>query len=276
MKKTAFLVVILSLIILSGCTEINNLTKHTEKCNPRAECCSDADCVKNTSGGNNIGMVIYPPCYKGKCENPKNTNEWIEYCDVAGNDARSLYIWNCYMNAAYDALKKSSPLKDYTIIWDDAFKVCDKYTPDKSEQCKLDVCQNLHLGDGNMKYSYPEVEQCNEEAIKNSSCFDKVKNGRESDIDCGGSNCYSCKTGMSCKENEDCETQACNVGGFHPDYKCVEKCPNGKILDNIPCFCANSMRYKDTEENWQKEYGHLHNNQPSYCCSDKIQWTPCE
>lgn len=264
------------LIILTGCAKKENLkSKQAQKCDPNSECCTDADCAKNTSGGNNMGMPIYPPCYKGKCEYPKNSKEWIEYCDTAGSNARSLYIWNCYMNAAYDALKKSSPLKNYVIEWDDAFKICEQYISDQSERCKLDVCQNLSLGDGNMKYNYPEKEQCNKDAIKNSSCFDKIKNGRESDIDCGGPDCNPCKTGQWCWKNEDCETRACNAGGFHPDHKCVEKCQDGKILDNIPCFCAGSMRYQDTEENWQKEYGHLHNYQPSYCCNDKIQWTLC-
>ncbi len=220
MKKIFILIIVVFCILLTGCT--------------KQECRTDADCAKNTSGGDNMGMAIYPPCYKGKCEYPKNSKEWIEYCDMAESNARSLYVWNCYMNAAYGALKKSSPLKNYTIEWDDAFKVCEKYIPEAEEQCKIDVCDNLSSGDGNMKYNYPENKKCYREARINTSCNDGVENGGETDIDCGGE-CSPCDNGKGCLEDEDCKSNDCS-GRF----LCYNTCPDGLISENRPCNCSGT------------------------------------
>lgn len=76
----------------------------------------------------------------------------------------------CIMKNAYSKLRKSSELENYTIIWDEAFSACEENPDDESilfrvEQCKLDVCDNLHLGDGNIKYYYPETEECRKEVL---------------------------------------------------------------------------------------------------------------
>ncbi|MDP1827640.1 MAG: thrombospondin type 3 repeat-containing protein [Archangium sp.] len=36
------------------------------------------------------------------------------------------------------------------------------------------------------------------------SCFDLVRNGRETDVDCGGTTCAPCAVGLRCKVNSDC------------------------------------------------------------------------
>ncbi len=41
------------------------------------------------------------------------------------------------------------------------------------------------------------------------SCSDGVKNGDETDIDCGGAGCPACKKTQACLTNDDCETNLC-------------------------------------------------------------------
>jgi hypothetical protein len=45
------------------------------------------------------------------------------------------------------------------------------------------------------------------------SCTDGVKDGQETDIDCGGSLCPACGTGKSCDVAKDCVSQVCTAGG---------------------------------------------------------------
>ena len=44
------------------------------------------------------------------------------------------------------------------------------------------------------------------------TCSDGVKNGSESDIDCGGPSCQRCATGRICTRNTDCATSRCGDG----------------------------------------------------------------
>jgi hypothetical protein len=44
------------------------------------------------------------------------------------------------------------------------------------------------------------------------TCTDGVKNGDESDVDCGGSSCNACRGGKTCNADSDCITDTCNSG----------------------------------------------------------------
>ena len=50
---------------------------------------------------------------------------------------------------------------------------------------------------------------------KPPSCTDGVKNGGETDLDCGGSDCGPCVIGKACAKNADCASAACEMN------KCV-------------------------------------------------------
>lgn len=79
---------------------------------------------------------------------------------------------------------------------------------------------------------------CFENACKN--CDDGLKNGDETDVDCGGAHCASCAKGKSCAQNTDCATTfctdgvcceiacdvtcvACNLAGFIGECTFIEK-----------------------------------------------------
>src|SRR3569832_2560968 len=41
------------------------------------------------------------------------------------------------------------------------------------------------------------------------SCTDGIKNGAETDVDCGGTACPACETGKACAVAKDCDSQVC-------------------------------------------------------------------
>jgi hypothetical protein len=46
------------------------------------------------------------------------------------------------------------------------------------------------------------------------SCVDGIKNGNETDVDCGGAICGPCPTGKRCNVGADCTSGACNATGI--------------------------------------------------------------
>jgi hypothetical protein len=75
-------------------------------------------------------------------------------------------------------------------------------------------------------------------------CPDGVKNGAETDVDCGGAQCPKCASGKTCAQASDCTSGVCNVtcrapacddtvkNGTETDVDCggaCVKCANGKL-----------------------------------------------
>jgi hypothetical protein len=86
------------------------------------------------------------------------------------------------------------------------------------------------------------------------TCFDRVRNGNETDVDCGGP-CGKCAAGFTCSDASDCETASCNGtcaapscsdgvrDGFETDVDCGAQC--GGCAVGQACFsnadCASSQ-----------------------------------
>lgn len=64
-----------------------------------------------------------------------------------------------------------------------------------------------------------------------ASCADGVRNGLETDVDCGGAECGPCGLGRSCLEHTDCETDSCATG------VCTTPPIGGSCFDNAPALC---------------------------------------
>ena len=56
-----------------------------------------------------------------------------------------------------------------------------------------------------------------------ATCGDWVKNGAETDVDCGGGFCAACEVGLNCTVGSDCSTSSCNAT--------TGTCVAGKFMD---------------------------------------------
>jgi hypothetical protein len=63
-------------------------------------------------------------------------------------------------------------------------------------------------------------------------CVDHKKDGDESDVDCGGSVCSGCGTGMICTSDYDCKNQSCDALTARCDAnQCADHHRNGNETD---------------------------------------------
>ncbi len=63
-----------------------------------------------------------------------------------------------------------------------------------------------------------------------SSCSDKMKDGTETNVDCGGGKCAPCLDGKGCTTGSDCADQVCSGGTCLPPA-CTDKVKNGTETD---------------------------------------------
>jgi len=86
---------------------------------------------------------------------------------------------------------------------------CDDGNADDTDAC-LATCVAASCGDGKVQ---ADVEECDDgnandadacTACKNATCADGLKNGAETDDDCGGPDCGKCGVGLSCGGHADC------------------------------------------------------------------------
>jgi hypothetical protein len=59
-------------------------------------------------------------------------------------------------------------------------------------------------------------------AIETSTCRDGMKDGDETDVDCGGATCSACASGKSCSVRRDCATLVCADGTCSADVGCSD------------------------------------------------------
>ena len=93
--------------------------------------------------------------------------------------------------------------------------------------CKLIIGRCLETTDCN-----DENLICNSEnncISKVASCADGVKNGNETDIDCGG-DCSSCGNGSNCNSSADCASEVCS-GNTCQASSCADGVKNGHETD---------------------------------------------
>lgn len=123
--------------------------------------------LTNTQSGPQPTSIVSSPSSTPTSDQTNNSSQsGIAYKDPCKDNDKK----GCIMQNAYSKLKKSSQSQNYTIIWADAFKICDANQNDSTilysvEQCKLDVCDNLALGDGQLKNNYPEADECKKEVL---------------------------------------------------------------------------------------------------------------
>lgn len=62
------------------------------------------------------------------------------------------------------------------------------------------------------------------------TCADELKNGTETDVDCGGSSCRKCAAGKSCTGDTDCTTRFCAANKCAVP-SCTDRFKNGTETD---------------------------------------------
>ncbi|MBR4984542.1 MAG: lamin tail domain-containing protein [Proteobacteria bacterium] len=89
--------------------------------------------------------------------------------------------------------------------------------------------------------------KCDQSTGACSSCADRIKNGDETDIDCGGTICGACDAGRSCQANVDCLSYQCT------QFKCVgapvEALKPGELVINEIMGSPNTAKTFSTQPN---------------------------
>jgi hypothetical protein len=86
-----------------------------------------------------------------------------------------------------------------------------------------------------------------------ATCSDGVKNGNETDVDCGGPDCPPCANGRLCDSNTDCGTARCGDG--RGDGNICQSCESGGGVcgedENGLCECdlASGICFTDKSPN---------------------------
>ena len=70
-----------------------------------------------------------------------------------------------------------------------------------------------------------------------NQCADGLKNGAETDVDCGGGSCPRCQGGQICASRNDCHTALC-TGGTCQSCAAANDC--GLDSDGDMCFCRDN------------------------------------
>ena len=137
---------------------------------------------------------------------------------------------------------------------DCTFAICGDGKVSAGEQCD----------DGNSVNGDGCSNQCKFE--QQATCSDQIKNGGETDIDCGGPNCAACAQGKACVAGSDCSTGVCTNGICAAAVQPVcgdgvvnqfgEQCDNGAANSNTGActtqcrtnVCGDGFRFAGVEQ----------------------------
>jgi hypothetical protein len=89
--------------------------------------------------------------------------------------------------------------------------------PGADSTCRTRTCESFVCGFFDAPIGTPCAESggivCDGKgSCVTSGCIDGVKNGYETDVDCGGPDCFACENGSTCIKDEDCVSNFCDEG----------------------------------------------------------------
>jgi cysteine-rich repeat protein len=108
------------------------------------------------------------------------------------------------------------------------------------------------------------------------TCMDGVKNGPETDIDCGGGTCSACAPGQTCMVGSDCTSTLCTGG-----VCTMLACGDGVVLGAELCDDGNMLAGDGCDATCATEFGYTCMGAPSVCsstCGDGLRAgnEPCD
>ncbi len=193
-----------------------NLTTTTSTSLPCINCCTTTTLHKKyVGGGNDGGYPAKPGRVVASCNDSiKNYGETdvdcggliCQPCDdgkhcIKDNDCKSKYCYYgiCTTVSCSDGIQN----QDETDI--DCGGPCDKCDIGKrcrkNSDCTTDYCQNGICAN----------QAINKGCEITPNCTDQIRNGDETDVDCGGS-CKQCSDGKRCQLDSDCTNNYCYQG----------------------------------------------------------------
>ena len=167
----------------------------------------------------------------------------IEGLGITGFAASSIFSSTCNSaNTAFKTTGNSNALAALYTSTDSNFGTSVCITSDSGHTCKSDGSNIiLKLGsDGTA--ALPDATQTS------WRCDDLIKNGQETDVDCGGPSCNACDVAKSCSVNLDCKNNNC-VSGI------CKTCP----IDPIPLKIGSSCPSGYSQEVYSKAYIYIAN-----------------
>jgi hypothetical protein len=137
---------------------------------------------------------------------PFKADTFVQRCDTAKdcNDGNA-----CTEDACTDGVCENPPKPKETACGASGASVCDG--EGKCIEC---------LSNTDCAANHPMNPVCDVKQKKCVSCNDGVKNGKETDVDCGGPDCGAC-LGLPCDPARGCKNHTfCTNTGMHPDNVC--------------------------------------------------------
>ncbi len=117
----------------------------------------------------------------------------------------------------------------------------DASSPTRCGKGKTSVCTNLTVDNahcGNCQTACTAPETCQNGACGlATSCSDTIKNGDETDVDCGGSCGATCSNDKTCNGNGDCASNHC-CGNTCQECCTNDDCPNSTACIDRICKTA--------------------------------------
>ena len=165
----------------------------------RSSLCTDPACIDGIRNGTETdvdcgGGALNPRCMTGKS------------C-LQDADCSTSYCLNgvCTVPTCNDGLKNGTETDT------DCGGSCNGCST--GSHCLQDAdCQRLIFLQVFPPPGYRPPSYCNAGACAEPTCIDGIKNGWETDVDCGGRSCDACPAGKHCNSNSECQSQVCSNG----------------------------------------------------------------
>ncbi|MDW8251958.1 MAG: lamin tail domain-containing protein, partial [Myxococcales bacterium] len=186
-----------------GGTNVCNANGQCVGCNQASDCpgvdteCKSRTCNAGTCGeafapaGKVVGSQVPGDCKENQCDGAGNIVAVPKDSDLPPDDGNQ-----CTDQACSSGSVQFPPVAEGTPCNQNGGQVCSAQGSCvqciHGSQCPSGVCS------GNV--------------CQNPACDDNVKNGSESDVDCGGTCATKCANGKTCNTNADCQSNNCNGG----------------------------------------------------------------